>query len=78
MINDDFAFICSLFSLDQINQLEIRFLDCLQYDLNISRQQYTEYYFRVRDVCRLKIAGVELPLQQLTVERATQLEVSSF
>ncbi len=51
LLNVDFSLICSAYSLKDINNLEKRFLELIQYNVSISASLYASYYFELRTLC---------------------------
>lgn len=48
--NVEFASVYPQFSVDAINQLELQFLKCVNWDLYISSSLYAKYYFALRSL----------------------------
>lgn len=76
MINKDFTIVCPMFTLEEINTLEIRYLELLQYHLTVSGRLYAEYYFKLRDVFNLYMGNNganPFPLKPLSKRESIQL-----
>ena len=54
--NAEFANAVRVFSLKDVTFLEARFLDLIEYNLNVSRQLYTTCYFELRDLCESQVS----------------------
>ena len=52
-LNVDFTKLCPALTLQQLNQLEKQFLTLLDYNVGISAAVYTEWYFRLCDLCEI-------------------------
>jgi hypothetical protein len=52
--NADFAFIYPFFTTKEINQLEKKFLEMLQYNVSVKSAIYAKYYFTLRELCKDK------------------------
>ena len=50
-LNVDWSKLCPLLTLQQLNQLEKQFLTLLDFNVGISAAVYTEWYFRLCDLC---------------------------
>ena len=50
-LNIDWSKLCPLLTLQQLNQLEKQFLTLLDFNVGISAAVYTEWYFRLCDLC---------------------------
>ena len=46
--NSDFAFIYPFFMTDQLNRLEKKFLELIQYNVTVKSSLYAKYYFELR------------------------------
>lgn len=46
--NADFAYIYPFFTTDEINKLEQKFLELLQYNVIVKSALYAKYYFELR------------------------------
>ena len=46
--NADFAFIYPFFVTDEINRLEQKFLELIQYNVTVKSSLYAKYYFELR------------------------------
>lgn len=55
------------------NELERKFLELLQFNINVPSSVYAKYYFDLRSLADKN--GLSLPFQQLNRGRALKLEV---
>ena len=58
--NDDFAYIYPFFVTKEINKLEQKFLDLIQYNVTVKASLYAKYYFELRSL--FKDSEKEFPL----------------
>ena len=58
------------------NELERQFLEMLQFNINVPSSVYAKYYFDLRAMADAH--DLSFPLEPLSKERATKLEVSSL
>ncbi|GMT19736.1 hypothetical protein PFISCL1PPCAC_11033, partial [Pristionchus fissidentatus] len=73
--NVDYCQILGDINVDDMNELERRFLECLDFNINVPSSVYAKYYFDLRT---LAIANdLHLPIQPLYRERAKKLEALS-
>ncbi|CAJ0941530.1 unnamed protein product, partial [Mesorhabditis belari] len=73
--NVDYCQILRDTNVDDMNELERRFLECLDFNINVPSSVYAKYYYDLRT---LAIANdLQLPLLPLYKERATRLEAMS-
>lgn len=75
MSNADFAFIYPFFVTDEINKLEKKFLELIQYNVTVKSNLYAKYYFELRAL--FKDNEKEFPLTPLDKKDAEKLELSS-
>ncbi len=75
MSNADFAFIYPFFVTDEINQLEKKFLELIQYNVTVKSALYAKYYFEMRALFTNN--EKEFPLTPLDKRDAEKLEVNS-
>ena len=77
MINGDFSYICrGMFSLQQINKLEVALLSALKFKVRVSLSEYAKYYFKLRAM--LGTGALEKDsMTPLSIEGAMNLEVLS-
>lgn len=68
MVNEDFS-IFMPYSLEMINEWEVHFLSCLQYNVRVRASEYARYYFNLRKECPA--------LKEITMEKAKELEIVS-
>ena len=73
--NSDFAFIYPFFVTDEINKLEKKFLELIQYNVTVKANLYAKYYFELRAL--FKDNEREFPLTPLDKRDAEKLEVNS-
>eukprot|EP01029_Cantina_marsupialis_P027958 TRINITY_DN774231_c0_g1_i1.p1 TRINITY_DN774231_c0_g1~~TRINITY_DN774231_c0_g1_i1.p1 ORF type:complete len:447 (+),score=101.27 TRINITY_DN774231_c0_g1_i1:74-1414(+) len=50
MWNVDFSMICSAYTLQRINKLEISLLNALDYEVRVPSSTYAKYYFKLREI----------------------------
>jgi hypothetical protein len=72
--NADFAFIYPFFVTEEINKLEQKFLELLQYNVTVKSALYAKYYFELRTLFKNE---AEFPLKPLDAHTAAQLEARS-
>ena len=70
--NSDFAYIYPFFTTDEINKLEQKFLEALQYSVTVKSALYAKYYFELRGLFNESVS--EFPLQPLDRAKAVELE----
>jgi len=68
--NYDFAVYCPMFTLQEINHLENKFLELLQYNVSINASTYASFYFHIQTLCH---SSAE-PRTQLDLESARLIE----
>lgn len=68
-----FTFFFFLSFLSPRNELERKFLELLQFNINVPSSVYAKYYFDLRTLADKN--GLSLPFQQLSRGRAVKLEV---
>lgn len=73
--NADFAFIYPFFVTDEINQLEKKFLELIQYNVTVKSALYAKYYFEMRALFTNN--EKEFPLTPLDKRDAEKLELNS-
>lgn len=73
--NADFAFIYPFFTTEEINKLEQKFLELLQYNVTVKASLYAKYYFELRSL--YKESDKEFPLAPLDKVEAGKLEIRS-
>ena len=79
MWNADFSQVCTSFTLQRINSLELSMLSALRYDVKVLASEYAKYYFLLRSMLMKSGLGgdhVE-SLQPLDIQGAKQLEAFS-
>ncbi|KRX00851.1 Cyclin-like protein [Pseudocohnilembus persalinus] len=72
--NADFAFIYPFFVTEEINRLEAKFLELLQYKVTVKSALYAKYYFELRALFKNQ---EEFPLVPLDQQSAALLESRS-
>jgi len=72
--NADFAFIYPFFITEEINRLEIKYLELIQYNVTVKSTLYAKYYFELRALFR---SEDEFPVKALNVDEAAKLESRS-
>lgn len=75
LTNYDFAFIYPFFVTEEINKLEKKFLELIQYNVTVKSNLYAKYYFELRAL--FKNNENEFPLTPLDKRDAQRLELSS-
>jgi len=73
--NADFAFIYPFFITEEINRLEKKFLELIQYNVTVKSNLYAKYYFELRAL--FKDNEKEFPLIPLDKRDAEKLEINS-
>eukprot|EP00357_Protocruzia_adherens_P008197 CAMPEP_0115030686 /NCGR_PEP_ID=MMETSP0216-20121206/37988_1 /TAXON_ID=223996 /ORGANISM="Protocruzia adherens, Strain Boccale" /LENGTH=258 /DNA_ID=CAMNT_0002407997 /DNA_START=87 /DNA_END=863 /DNA_ORIENTATION=- len=73
--NADFAFIYPFFVTEEINKLEQKFLELIQYNVTVKSGLYAKYYFELRAL--FKDNEAEFPLTPLDNQQAMELELRS-
>jgi hypothetical protein len=72
--NADFAFIYPFFKNEEINKLETKFLEILQYNVVVKASLYAKYYFELRSLYKNES---EFPMKPLDAYEAQKLESRS-
>lgn len=72
--NADFAYIYPFFTNEEVNRLELKFLEFIEYNVNVKQNVYVRYYFELKNLFK---TDDSFPLQQLTKEKAHQMEATS-
>ena len=70
--NIDFSVFCPMFTLKEINFLEKKFLELIDYDVSISASLYASYYFQLRTLCQR--VDKEFTLKPMDAATAATLE----
>lgn len=73
--NADFAFIYPFFVTEEINKLEQKFLELVQYNVTVKSNLYAKYYFELRAL--FKDNQKEFPLKPIDKKEADRLEIRS-
>jgi hypothetical protein len=73
--NDDFAYIYPFFVTKEINKLEQKFLELIQYNVTVKASLYAKYYFELRSL--FKDSQKEFPLKPLDDKECKNLEIRS-
>lgn len=73
--NADFAFIYPFFTTEEINRLEQKFLELIQYNVTVKASLYAKYYYELRTL--YKDNEKEFPLTPLNSTDAGRLEIRS-
>ena len=63
-----------MFTLKEINHLEKKFLELIEYDVSVSTSLYASYYFQLRTLCQRENNGQEPALKPMDMETAQKLE----
>jgi hypothetical protein len=75
LTNADFAFIYPFFVTEEINRLEQKFLELIQYNVTVRSNLYALYYFELRAL--FKDNEKEFPMKPLDRKEAESLELRS-
>lgn len=70
--NADFAYIYPFFTTEEINSLEKRFLELINYSVTVKSALYAKYYFELRGLFNENLQ--DFPLMQLDSNKARELE----
>jgi len=70
--NVDFSIFCPMFTLKEINFLETKFLELIDYDVSITASLYASYYFQLRTLCQR--VDKDFSLKPMDVDSAAKLE----
>ena len=70
--NVDFSIFCPMFTLKEINFLEKKFLELIDFDVSISASIYASYFFQLRTLCQR--VDRDFTLQPMDVDSAAKLE----
>ncbi|CAI2378536.1 unnamed protein product [Moneuplotes crassus] len=73
--NDDFAYIYPFFVTKEINKLEQKFLELIQYNVTVKASLYAKYYFELRSLFKDSSGG--FPLKELDDKDKQRLELRS-
>lgn len=73
--NDDFAYIYPFFVTKEINKLEQKFLELIQYNVTVKASLYAKYYFELRSL--FQDSQKEFPLKPLDHSDSKKLELRS-
>ncbi|PIC43099.1 hypothetical protein B9Z55_009973 [Caenorhabditis nigoni] len=73
--NVDYCQILRDTNVDDMNELERRFLECLDFNIEVPSSVYAKYYFDLRTLALAN--DLQLPIQPLYKERAQKLEALS-
>lgn len=71
--NSDFAFIYPFFTTIQLNNLEKKFLELIQYSVTVKSSLYAKYYFELRAL--FKDNEREFPLMSIDRAEEKRLEI---
>lgn len=72
-MNVDFTTLCPALTLQQLNHIEVQFLQLLDYNVCVSAAVYTEWYFKLCDLCERN----SVRLKPLGASEAAYLEICS-
>merc|ERR1719487_582900 len=75
LLNVDFSVICNAYTLQDINKLEKKFLELIEYNVSITASLYASYYFELRTLCEK--AERDFMLKPLSEEQKRNLESKS-
>lgn len=70
--NIDFSVFCPMFTLKEINHLEKKFLELIDYDVSVNSSLYASYYFQLRTLCQRE--NREFTLQPMEPSMSAALE----
>jgi len=70
--NIDFSVFCPMFTLKEINFIEKKFLELIDYDVSITASMYASYYFQLRTLCQR--VDREFSLKPMEAASAATLE----
>ena len=73
--NADFAFIYPFFVTSEINKLEKKFLELIQYNVTVRSNLYAKYYFELSALQNDDLN--EIPMMPLDKRQCEQLEINS-
>mmetsp|Transcript_31453 Transcript_31453/g.61335 ORF Transcript_31453/g.61335 Transcript_31453/m.61335 type:complete len:249 (+) Transcript_31453:34-780(+) len=68
LVNADFSILYPALGVQQINMLERRFLDVIEFKLSVSPSLYAQYYFELRSICE-EGAQTFRPLQRAKLKK---------
>ena len=74
--NSDFAFIYPFFMTQQLNSIEKKFLELIQYNVTVKSSLYAKYYFELRAL--FKENEKEYPLVPIDRREEQNLEIDLF
>jgi hypothetical protein len=70
--NADFAYIYPFFNAEQVNTLEMKFLEMIQYNTHVKFSLYSKYYFELKS-----LSTDEFPLKPMDLYSFNRLENQS-
>ena len=70
--NADFAYIYPFFNAEQVNTLEMKFLEMIQYNTHVKFSLYSKYYFELKS-----LSQEDFPLKPMDVYTLNKLENQS-
>jgi len=73
--NVDYCQILKDLTVEDMNKIERKFLEMLQYNVNVSSSVYAKYYFDLRTLAEAN--DLFFPMQRLSLERAQKMEILS-
>eukprot|EP00397_Hematodinium_sp_SG-2012_P002154 GEMP01002160.1.p1 GENE.GEMP01002160.1~~GEMP01002160.1.p1 ORF type:complete len:733 (+),score=158.27 GEMP01002160.1:302-2500(+) len=71
--NNEFAQLCPLYSLEEINSFQKHFLQCVKYDMSVKGSEYASTYFLLRTIGAKDLPGDFKIPAQLEPERCSRL-----
>ena len=74
--NSDFAFIYPFFMTEQLNRLEKKFLELIQYNVTVKSSLYAKYYFELRAL--FKDNEKEFPSAPIDRDQELKLEIDLY
>lgn len=75
LINADFSILYPALTVKEINFLERKFLDLLEFKLTVSPSLYAQYYFELRSICEETTANFK-PLTKTTLRKLERIHLS--
>ena len=72
-MNLDFTSLCPALTLQQLNTIEVHFLQPIDYNVCVSAAVYTEWYFRLCDLCEKN----QVRLRPMDTGEAQYLEIKA-
>ncbi len=70
--NADFSYIFPFFDTNQLNQLEMKFLEMIHYNVYVKDSLYTKYYLELKS-----LVNEEIPIKPMNIFTLNKLESQS-